>query len=398
MDTLRIAVVSTPRSGNTWLRHMLSQLLDLAEHGAHRPNEVDWQALPPRAVLQLHWLPVEEFTSLLEEHGFRPVVLARHPLDVLISILAFSQHDESTIRWLGGAAGNERCLEGASPLGEAFLDYATGPRAKALLNVSVAWWQAADVCRVRYEDLVRDPAEQLSGILATLGVVPRRSLSEVVQENSIEQLRSLSVDFLYHVWQAQPGLWKRLLTAPAARRIGDAHQSVLSTFGYACAPDEALSAAEAEQAWERLDAAALKRNVHGIKRVLAEAEANHYRDVAALRAELANVVGHFQRQLEQARESNQAALQAAIQETEARHQGALAEQRTALDALSRQFAALPHDQLRELSGLGEWSIATARTVQRWSHRFPRWSRAFKSLANLWRPAIARREESEQRNR
>src|SRR6185295_14663912 len=103
MDTMRIAVVSTPRSGNSWLRRMLAESLQLEENAVHRPEDVDWPELPERAVLQIHWRPDRDFVSRLEQHAFRPVVIARHPLDTLISILAFSQHENSTKHWLDGA-------------------------------------------------------------------------------------------------------------------------------------------------------------------------------------------------------------------------------------------------------------------------------------------------------
>ena len=109
MDNLRLAVISTPRSGNSWLRHMLAQTFELDQIIVHLPDEIPWDNLPARAIVQLHW-PADDaaFAARLAEHGFRVVVSARHPLDVLISILAFCQHDDSTLRWLGGAAQDER--------------------------------------------------------------------------------------------------------------------------------------------------------------------------------------------------------------------------------------------------------------------------------------------------
>ncbi len=98
MESLRLAVVSTPRTGNCWLRHMLAETLGLDHVIVHRPEEVPWHALPPRAILQLHWLPEPGFTAQLAEHGFRVISNCRHPLDVLMSVLAFSQHDNSTLR------------------------------------------------------------------------------------------------------------------------------------------------------------------------------------------------------------------------------------------------------------------------------------------------------------
>jgi hypothetical protein len=389
MDTLRLAVVSTPRSGNSWFRYMLAQVLELEHRAVHRPEEVDWNGLPPRSILQLHWLPDEPFVSLLKEYDFRSVVLARHPLDVLISILAFSQHDDSTLHWLGGAAGNERSIAGASPMSEAFLNYATGPRAKALLNVSAQWWQTSNVCRVRYEDLVADTLGQLATSLATLGVSARKPLCEVVAKATPADMRGLSVDMLYHVWQAQGGLWKRFLTGREVRRICETHQDVLTILGYTCEADESLGSVEAQLAWERFDAAALKRNLCGVKKALHTAESRHHQDLARQRADFDNVASRCD-DLERQRGAD---LQTAAQQLAdlaqqraelARQHADLERQRAELESLTRQFADLPLRQIRELGELGPWSFGAARKLHYWSERFPRFAGGVKSLVQFCR--------------
>lgn len=342
-DALRLALVGTPRSGNSWLRHMLAQLLELHEVLTAIPDELNWHTLPRRALLQTHWPPEPRFVSRLQEHGFHVVVVARHPLDVLVSILAYSQHDDSARRWLGGACGNEASIAGASPLSEAFLTYATGPRAKAILNVSAQWWDVPEVCRVRYEDLVRDAAAQLEGILAALGLAARRPAFEIALGATTEKMRAVSVAWLYHVWQATPGLWKRFLPAAEARRICAAHQTVLKTYGYVCDPDDSLAATAAQQEWERFDVAALKRIVHGVKRAFYEAEARHQRELERQRADLQT----------------------------------LTEKLADVERSAQQVSSLPRDQFRELVELGPWSLGAARTLQSWSRRFPRLGRAVK---------------------
>src|SRR5262249_21696625 len=156
--------VATPRSGNSWLKYMLAQALDLTEVVALRPLEFDWSTLPRRALLNTHWLPDERLRRLLADHGCRVVVMARHPLDVLVSILVFSQHDDSSSWWLGGCGGDEQSIAGASPSDDAFLAYARGSRARALLAVSGEWWSDAHACRVRYEDLVEDTAGEVNRV------------------------------------------------------------------------------------------------------------------------------------------------------------------------------------------------------------------------------------------
>src|SRR6266403_798552 len=86
----RIAIVSTPRLGNTWLRQLLMRVYDMPGLAFHSPADIAWALLTERCVLQLHWPPTPSFRKLLVEHNVRTLVLCRHPLDVLISILHFT--------------------------------------------------------------------------------------------------------------------------------------------------------------------------------------------------------------------------------------------------------------------------------------------------------------------
>ena len=89
-------------------------------------------------------------------------MLARHPLDVLVSILHFASHEPQTARWLDGEGGDESSILGAEPASAAFLASATGPRARALLAVTPEWWPHGGVA-VRYEDAVGSPEAALEG-------------------------------------------------------------------------------------------------------------------------------------------------------------------------------------------------------------------------------------------
>jgi len=330
---------------------MLAAALELEEIAVHTPSDLNWKGLPKRAILQLHWPREPAFLRLLAEHAFRVVVVARHPLDVLISILMFSRHEPNTARWLDSQDGNERSLEQASPIDAEFLGYATGPRARALLNVGAQWWSAPEAVRVRYEDLVDDPTAQLARLLAELGLQARRPLREAISPFSCDHMRSVSVDLQFHVWQARPGLWKRLLPAVQAQQIYQAQRAVFQSLGNACDPDESLEPVEAQRAWEHLELATIKRNLFGLKHKMNEAEARHVQRTAQMIAEA--------------------------------HR-----QRAELESLTRQLADLPLEQIRELSGLGPWSMGAARRLQHWSRRFPRFAGGVKSFVRFWRSILS----------
>ena len=75
---LRVAVIGTPRSGNSWVRVALRLLYGLEEFTAHHASEIDGDKLPRRCVIQIHWPPTPEFVAMLEREGVRVVVPARH--------------------------------------------------------------------------------------------------------------------------------------------------------------------------------------------------------------------------------------------------------------------------------------------------------------------------------
>ncbi|CAN5235382.1 hypothetical protein BH11PLA2_BH11PLA2_35740 [soil metagenome] len=245
----RIAIIGTPRTGNTWLRRLLSSGYELQERSVHRPDELIWNDLPANVVVQIHWPPTPEFLALLKHHQFQVVTLSRHPLDVLISILHFCRFEPETCRWLDGAGGNEDGIRGCTPLSREFAEYATGPRAAALLQLTRQWVQTGAI-RVRYENLVVDTAEELIRIGKSLGWPVRNEvICFSVDANTMNSLRqSLNT---HHFWQGQPGLWKLFLTADACRPITDAHAELFRQLEYRYDPNPNLNAAAAAVQWQR---------------------------------------------------------------------------------------------------------------------------------------------------
>ncbi len=251
-DRIRLAVVSTPRSGNTWLRGLLAQLTESHEIAQHTPDEIPWDQLPQRVVVQIHWYPTDDFRKRLDDAGVKVVTIARHPLDLLMSILHFCRHEAQTARWLDGAGGDERSLLGAAPQDASVRAYAAGPRFRELLGVSDAWWDLADAA-VRYEDLVADPERELRRVVADLGVdVDLDRVPAVVASRGLEAMRPTSSN--HHYWQGTPGGWRRLLTADVAGSLAAPVADLLDARGYAVDPLPDLDAAQAARNWAAVEA------------------------------------------------------------------------------------------------------------------------------------------------
>jgi hypothetical protein len=266
---LRLAVIATPRSGNAWLSHLLTSVYALEGRGVASASDIPWDALPRSVVLNFHALREPSIERRLAGLGFETVVTARHPLDTLISILQLARHEPATNDWLDGAGGDERDILGATPTSDAFLRYATGPRSRALLEVSRSW-RGHGGPSTRYEDLVEAPEAELQRIVEALGYPPRTRVEEAVAANTIDQLRSQTLED-YHFWQGRPGLWRTLLPAPAAESIAAAHEESLNAFGYTCDPDSKLTTAAAEANWRTLELQAALRSAAANREKLAAA-------------------------------------------------------------------------------------------------------------------------------
>jgi hypothetical protein len=230
---------------------MLAMLLGAEQIAVHSPDDLDWKNLPfGNCVLQLHWRKTSAFKRILIENNFNIIVLQRHPLDVLVSILQFAPQEPQTIHWLNGEGGNEAMIYGQSPVSNAFLEYACGPRARALLSVSAEWSLDPDVILVRYENLVNDTENTLHNILFRLGV-NRSNVTDIVALNSIDILRRTSKNG--HFWQGKVGMWKKYIPSEMAKVIAMNQSSVSTELEHDELTYESVTIDTAKRYWERLD-------------------------------------------------------------------------------------------------------------------------------------------------
>lgn len=226
---MKILLTSTPRSGNTWLRLMLANLYQLEQYAVHTPDDLNWSQLPQRCIVQLHWDRTSEFTALLAKEEFDVLTIARHPLDVLLSILHFCTYEPATSSWLAGRDGGEELIKGKEVASKDFYEYATSPRAAALLSVTPQWWCEKEGLKVRYEQLVQDPQKSLSQIIDKFGD-PLNSFEKVLPLLSMDELRKTSSN--NHFWKGSPGHWKNLMPENLVNLLGTAHSGVFGQLGY----------------------------------------------------------------------------------------------------------------------------------------------------------------------
>jgi len=256
---LRVAIVATPRSGNTWLKGLLGSLYGLPDIICDRPDEVPWETLPERCVLQMHWGPEPELIDRFQRHVIRPVTIARHPLDTLISMLHFCTTWQGTSRWFGGRDGNEDAIRGSLPTSPEFLEYATGPRARTLMSITRDWWSTGTCHTLCYEHLVNDPATQLERLGDFLEPLSQEAIRSAIDGNSLEQTRPKVAN--QHHWVGTSAHWKRLLPAATVRPTVLAHAASMELAHYDWEPDENLTSTQADLNWFAMEILSLRQEM-----------------------------------------------------------------------------------------------------------------------------------------
>jgi hypothetical protein len=158
------------------------------------------------------------------------VSAARHPLDVLLSILMFSQRENATNKWLAGDGGGEDLLHGHEPGDPAFSEWATSTRARLLLSLTPEWWASPATHRVRYEDLVAEPEAAFRRLIERGDLVAATDLGAAVAGHSSDQIHALSGGV--HVGRASPGAWRELLSDELVDTLIAIHHDVFVSLGY----------------------------------------------------------------------------------------------------------------------------------------------------------------------
>jgi hypothetical protein len=382
---LRIAVISTPRTGSTWLRMLLMEAYGIPGFAVHRPDDLNWADLPEECVVQLHWHRTPALVHRLREEGFRVVCVTRHPLDVLISILQFCLHDDSTLQWLNGEGGSERPIHGAMPGSATFLEYGAGPRAAALMTVSREWAPAPECLRVRYENLVADAEGELRRIAEALGEPTRRLIAEIVDSATIPKLR-VRTDVAHHFWQGCPGLWRSLMISPAIERLAAAHHAYCAELGYSCDADPLLVAVQADANWLALiwpQVAEKLRAYRPLHQGLAEARDEFRRLEREYAAKTSGNETLARSNEELAKGNTELAkgyqellnycmfVEQSYKETQA-----------TLQATCKEYVEARQAEQERLRGLGPTSLALARWLTDLSHRLPGPVSAVKRLLRL----------------
>ena len=182
-------IVSYPRSGNTWTRFLVANLLHLEEPATFLNIErwvPDSEAQSSRYLKRIPRPRVIKSHQYFDHRFKRVVYIVRDPRDVALSYYDFQR--------------KYRQIHDEYPLAEYVSDFVVGRLISAdwgTWGENVGSWISArdgqpDFLVLRYEDMVANTERELGKIAALLGIdATPQIFSQTVQRSSAERLRSL---------------------------------------------------------------------------------------------------------------------------------------------------------------------------------------------------------------
>ena len=269
-----IWLASYPKSGNTWVRTFLHNLLlnatrpaDLNEltkftigdgnkswyehvtgkpFDSFSPEEIAAlipkvhrayaQSRPDSVFVKTHNMfgKIHGVPLITPEFTAGAIYIVRNPLDVVISLSDhYGMPIDQGIEMMNDAEAYS--AETASRLADFLGSW----------SIHVTSWQAMDRSRMhvmRYEDMLYKPEKSFGDLAKFLGLKPPKDrLKRAIKFSSFDTSRKLEAEKgfnersdkaekFFRVGKA--GQWKTVLTAPQVDKIVTAHHDVMETFGY----------------------------------------------------------------------------------------------------------------------------------------------------------------------
>ena len=215
-----VILASYPKSGNTWLKFLLADVLIDAEPDFERSERaIPLLGKPAAGAAPLPggghlWKSHEPYSPLFRRRCKRAIYLVRDARDVAISEYHFLQRKGR----LGGDLGS-------------FLDVFLAGRADGygswddhVTSFTTGWRGAPDArIVVRYEDMLADPAGTLAGVLRFLAIAaPPERVALAVERNAFAGMRAKEVvaaGTTPQVRAGRAGQWQAEFTAAQRARF-----------------------------------------------------------------------------------------------------------------------------------------------------------------------------------
>lgn len=235
-DTLKIVVVGTPKTGNTWVKHLLAETYGLPPIKLKPEfDAAELEAAGPRWVSHQHFLPKRELVEWGAAHRVVFVSVIRHPGDALVSLWHHVQNlrEKESLVDSDPAQALKMLQDDPDCIGSNTLDFVEHGF-HLYLNLSIAWLGIPGVRAVRYEDLWECPVESLRTLTGSILPVTEERLSLALCTCQLALMQALLDPSKKFLRQGGTGGWRTALSASIKQRLAtlEPYPSQFAALGY----------------------------------------------------------------------------------------------------------------------------------------------------------------------
>jgi len=257
---MRIIVAGPPKTGNIWIKCLLSQVYNLEV--LYRPPQTDvafnravqdgW--FPDGSIFHQHFAPTPLFLETTSTLNCTLVTIIRNPYDAFVSLYYFVQNfpkqfAPNATQWLPKPLRNyfvrnfpKRFARAYNPLHRiygkpidhpevlAFIRDTSGGYGIHLLSAK-NWLESGRSIILRYEDLKAAPARALGEVAAQIQAVDESALQSAVETCGAENMRKIFKRYRKHIREGKVGDWRNHLTAAHLEAL-KTHALWIEALGY----------------------------------------------------------------------------------------------------------------------------------------------------------------------
>jgi hypothetical protein len=237
---LKIIITSTPKTGNTWLRHLLAAIYDLPTVKLGFPFDPDAaSALGVRWIMHQHYTAEPVLLDWARQNNAVLITTTRHPGDVLVSLYHYVRSFNHLFNFyqLAELAADDGTFGAPvrSVVQTVFRD---------IVGISVAWLSAG-ARTVSYEALYFDPVAALTALTNAIYPVSRDCIERAVERCDIRVMRALDHENSGFFREGGCGGWRHALPADIIEllRTVEPYPTQFAALGYTLDPQDVWSEA-----------------------------------------------------------------------------------------------------------------------------------------------------------
>ena len=252
-DNFRILIAATEKTGNTWLKYLLSHIYELpTPYISQDFSEAEADSLGNRWVTHQHFLPERPLLDWAAKTQAHLVTMIRHPADILVSLYHYccnyADHYKDDPGDHAGVDGRrEPARQETAGLPHHVVDgellRILQERIMCDVNISISWIRSGRSSVVRYEDLRIEPLQTLRTLAESIAPVSRDRVEQAIEACDIKVLRdNYAIDSRFFR-RALIGEWRSVLPTHVLRRFAEEEpfRSQLSFLGYKVKVDKETS-------------------------------------------------------------------------------------------------------------------------------------------------------------